>query len=119
MAPVDWKNACVAPLYKGKDDKYECFSFSKYKSVECSKVCVRILIKRIREGTEGVICEDQCDFRRGRSCVHQVFAVRQMCGKFWTKGKELLWVFIALQITDDMVDRDGLWNVLRLYGLGG
>ena len=25
----------------------------------------RVLIKRIREGTEGVICEEQCGFRRG------------------------------------------------------
>ena len=35
-----------------------------------------ILIKKIREGTEGVICEEQCGFRRRRSGVDQV------CEKF-------------------------------------
>ena len=54
-----------------------------------SKLCVRILIKRIREGTEGVICEDQCDFIRGRCCVHQVFVARQVCGKFLAKRKKV------------------------------
>ena len=40
---------------------------------------------RIREGTEGVICEEQCGSRRQRNCVDQVFAVRQMCEKFLAK----------------------------------
>ena len=39
------------------------------------KVYDRLLIKKIREGTEGVICEEQCGFRRGLSCVDQVFTV--------------------------------------------
>ena len=33
------------------------------------KVYGRILIKRVREDTEGVICEEQFAFTRGRSCV--------------------------------------------------
>ena len=37
-----------------------------------------VLIKRIKEGTEGIICEQQGGFRRGWSCVDQVFAVRQV-----------------------------------------
>ena len=42
----------------------------------------RVMIKRIREGTEGVICEEQGSCRRGRGCVEQVFAVRQVCVKY-------------------------------------
>ena len=33
--PFDWVIACVVPLYKNKDDKYECASFRDI-SVECS-----------------------------------------------------------------------------------
>ena len=46
------------------------------------------MIKRIREGTEGIIFKEQYGFRRGQSCVDQVFAVRQMCEKFLAKGKQ-------------------------------
>ena len=24
VAPMDWRGACIVPLYKGKGDKYEC-----------------------------------------------------------------------------------------------
>ena len=49
---------------------------------------VYIWIKRIGEGIEGIVCEEQCGFRRGRSCVNQVFAIRQVCRIFLAKGKE-------------------------------
>ena len=41
-------------------------------------VC-RVLIKRVRAGTEFAIGEEQCGFRQGRGCMDQVFAVRQVC----------------------------------------
>ena len=37
---------------------------------------------RIRESTEGVICDEQCGFRSGSGHVDQVFAVRQVCEKY-------------------------------------
>ena len=24
VVPMDWRGACIVPLYKGKGDKYEC-----------------------------------------------------------------------------------------------
>ncbi len=70
MVPIDWTSACVVPLYKGKGDKYKCASFrgKKYMSV-AGKVYGKVLIKRVREGTEGVMCDEQGGFRRGRGCL--------------------------------------------------
>ena len=34
-----------------------------------------MLIKHVRDGTEDVLMEEQCGFRRGRGCVDQVFEV--------------------------------------------
>ena len=39
----------------------------------------RVLIERVRAGTECAIGEKQCGFRQGRGCMEQVFAVRQVC----------------------------------------
>ncbi len=35
----------------------------------------QVLVKRIREGTEGIIY-DQSEFRRGRGSINQTFVVR-------------------------------------------
>ncbi len=78
-----------------------------------------MLIKRVREGTEGVIRDEQGGFRRGRGCVDQIFAVRQVCEKYLAKGKEVFWAFMDLEKAYGRIDREGLWTVLRLYGLGG
>ncbi len=31
----------------------------------------------------------------------------------------MFWAFMDLQKAHDRIDREGLWTVLRLYGLGG
>ena len=55
-------------------------------SVVCKLYC-RVLIKRVRAGTECAIGEEQCGFRQGRGCMDQVFSVRQVCEKYIAKGK--------------------------------
>ena len=77
---MDWRGACIVPLYKGKSDKCECSNsrgISLLSAVD--KLDGRVLIKRVVAGTECVIGEEQCGFRQGRGCINQEFAVRQMC----------------------------------------
>ena len=52
------------------------------------KVYGKILVKRIREGTEGMICDEQGGFTRVRGCVDQIFAVRRVCGKYLVKVRK-------------------------------
>ncbi len=49
-----------------------------------------VLIKRVTGGTEGMICDEQGGFRRGRGCVDQIFAVRQVSEKYLAKGRDVL-----------------------------
>ena len=55
-------------------------------SVLC-KLFGRVLIKRVGDGTECAIREEQCGFRQGRGCMDQVFAVRQVYEKYLANGK--------------------------------
>ncbi len=55
------------------------------------------MVKRVRVGTEGVICDGRDGFRRGRGCVDQIFAVRQMCEIYLGKGKDVFWAFMDLE----------------------
>ena len=73
----------------------------------------------IRDKTENVIAEVQSGFRRGRGCTDQFFIVRQICEKYLEKGKDVYFAFLDLEKAYDRVGRDAMWNVLRLYGIGG
>ena len=48
-----------------------------------------------------------------------MFAVRQVCEKHLANGKDILWAFMDLEKAYDTVDRHGMWQMLRMYGVGG
>ena len=82
VVPIDWRGACIVPLYKGKRDKCECSYWSGISLLSVvGKLFGRVLIKRVRAGTECALEEEQCGFRQGRGCMNQVFAVRHVCEK--------------------------------------
>ena len=103
---MDWRGACIVPLYKGKGDKYEC---SNSRGISLLSVVgnlfSRVLIKRVRVGTECAIGEELCGFRQGRGCMDQVFAVRQVCEKHLANGKDVFWTLMDLEKAYDTIDR--------------
>ena len=82
------------------------------------KLFGRVLIKRVRTGTECAIGEEQCGFRQGRGRMDQVFAVRQVCEKYLVNGKDVFWAFMDLEKAYDTIDRHGITQMLRVYGVG-
>ena len=120
IVPVDWVIACIVPLYKGKTDVHECSNFRGISLLSVvGKVYGRELINRIRDKTESAIAEVQSGFRRGRGCTDQIFIVRQICKKYLGKSKNMYFAFLYLEKVHDRVDRNAMWNILRLYGIGG
>ena len=83
------------------------------------KLFGRVLIERVRDGTEYAIREEQCGFRQGKGCMDQVFAVRQVCQKCLANGKDVFWAFIDLEKAYDTIDRHGMRQMLRVYGVEG
>ena len=47
-----------------------------------------------------------------------MFAVRQVCEKYLANGKDVFWAFMALEKASDTIDRHGMWQMLRVYGVG-
>ena len=94
VVPMDWRGACVVPLYKGKGDKCECSNSRRIGLLSVlRKLFGRGLIKRVRTGTECAIREEQCGFMQGRGCMDQVFVVRQVCEKYLVNGKDVFWAY--------------------------
>ena len=88
---MDWRGACIVPMYKGKGDKCEC---SNSRGINLFSVVGkqygRVLIKRVRAGTECAIGEEQSGFRQGRGCMDQVFAERQVFEKYLGKWERCI-----------------------------
>ena len=118
--PEDWKSACIVPLYKGKGDRRECGSYRGISLLSVvGKVYGRVLIERVIECTDKAIGEEQCGFRSGRGCIDQIFVVRQICEKMLEKHQDVFWAFMDLEKAYDRIDREALWQVLGVYGVGG
>ena len=75
------------------------------------KLFCRVLIKRVRAGTECAIGEEQCGFRHGRGYVDQVFTVRHVYENHLANGKDVFWAFIDLEKTYDMLRSIGTGTV--------
>ena len=55
---MDWRGACIVPLYKGKGDKCECSNSRGISLLSVvGKLYGRVLIERARAGTECAIEE--------------------------------------------------------------
>ena len=48
-----------------------------------------------------------------------MFSVRQVCEKYLINGKDVFCAFVDLEKAYDTIDRHGMWQMLRVYGVGG
>ena len=51
--------------------------------------------------------------------MDQVFAVRRVCEKYLANGKDVFWAFMDLEKAYHTIDRHGMWQMLRVCGVGG
>ncbi|MCP4337615.1 MAG: reverse transcriptase family protein, partial [Desulfobulbaceae bacterium] len=118
--PEDWKSGVIVPLYKGKGERGVCGNYRGICLLSVvGKVYCRVVIERVRERTEKWVGEEQGGFRKGRGCVDQIFSLRCVVEKCLEKGQKVYAAFMDLEKAYDRIDREGLWKVLRIYGVPG
>ena len=44
---------------------------------------------------------------------------RQLCEKYQAHGKDVFWAFMDFEKAYDTIDRNGMWKIQRVYGVGG
>ena len=76
------------------------------------------MVERVCRVTEGLIGEEQGVFWSGKGCVDQIFTLKQMSEKMREK-KNLYLGFMDLHQSFYRVNREALWQVLMIYGVGG
>ena len=83
------------------------------------KIYAVVLEDRIHTVTGGLIDDEQGGFTGGRGCVDQTFRLKQICEKAREKKRRVYVGFIDWEKTYNRVNREALWQVLRIYDVGG
>ena len=83
----------IVPLYKGKGERTE---YKNYRGISLltvvGKIYAGILVDKVCRVTEGLIEDEQGDFRSGRGCVDQIFILSQIVRRRKRKSNRCMWV---------------------------
>ena len=71
------------------------------------------------EVTVGKVSEKQEGFWKGKVCVDQIFVFKIMEEEYLGKDDQLCAAFIYLKKKHVIVDMEALWNIPKIYGVGG
>ena len=127
------KQVLIFPIVKDKNEDIHCPNNYRpiallsniFKLYEC------ILNRRLTEHLEGfndadsdpepLLREEQNGFRPGRSCVDNIFLLRELAldHKFQQRGKPLFFAFLDIRKAFDRVCRPILWDRLFKMGVHG
>ena len=66
-----------------------------------------------------MIDDKQGNFREDRGCVDKIFTLKQIDEKTLDKKRRVYVGFIYLEKAYDRVNRETLWQVLRMYDVMG
>lgn len=116
-APEQWKKAILVTLHK-TGCALEC---SNYRTIalisHLSKVLMMILAERLTGQTEEYLADEQAGFRKDRSTVQQILALRLIAEKARRKKKKIYNCFVDFQKAFDSIDQNVTWAVLGSYGV--
>ncbi|KAL5261077.1 hypothetical protein ACHWQZ_G006957 [Mnemiopsis leidyi] len=76
-----------------------------------------ILLKRLHAGLECLLQENQCGFRRNRSCIDQIYSLRTVIHNCLEFNIPLFINFVDFKAAFDCIRRDFIWRSMRHYGL--
>ena len=77
------------------------------------KVFCSFILNRIKAAIDAKVRKNQAGFRSGRSCIDQIFALRQITEKCLEFQVPIKLNLIDFKAAFDSVHRDSLWNILK------
>ncbi|KAL5254332.1 hypothetical protein ACHWQZ_G013943 [Mnemiopsis leidyi] len=115
--PCDWLKGIVAIVPK-KGDLSHC---NNNRGITlrstASKLYQIILLRRLNDGLERLLRENQCGFRKNRSCVDQIYTLRSIIHNFTEYNLPMYINFVDFKSAFDCINREFIWKALDHYGL--
>lgn len=115
--PQSMRNSKIITLYKNKGDRTDCNSYRGISLLSIvGKVFAKVVLSRLQVLADRVYPESQCGFRPERSTTDMIFSVRQIQEKCREQRRPLYIAFVDLTKAFDLVNRKGLFQLLKKIG---
>lgn len=115
--PQEWTQSLIIPLPK-KGNLRKCQNYRTISLIShTSKILLRVILNRLKKEAEEHLAVEQAGFRAGRSTVEQIFTCRILMEKHRQHQRDLFHNFIDFKKAFDRVWHEGLWQVLRNFGI--
>ena len=76
----------------------------------------KIIVQCLTGTVDEKLRNEQAGFRKGRGCIDQIFALRNIIEQC-TEWQRQIYINVDFEKAFDSIHRDGLWNILRMYGI--
>ena len=116
-APKDWLRGVIITIGKNGDLSHCSNNRGITLNAVACKLYQIIILSRLSDGIEYLLRENQCGFRKGRSCADQLFTLRVMIDNVLDYNLPLVINFIDFKAAFDSVNREYIWTTLEHYGL--
>ena len=115
--PEEWDKSILVPIPK-KGDLSNC---SNYRTISLNnhtgRVLIIILLNRLKNHLDAYLTEEQAEFRKDRSTVHQILTLRRLAEKAKRQGKKIYNCFIDFQKAFDTIKHKIIPAMLKSYGV--
>jgi len=116
LIPNEWSGSIIVPIFK-KKDKTLCDNYRGINLLcHAEKLFASIILQPLRKRTEEILSKSPAGFRRGRSTIEQLFALRLLAEKYTEHSRSLYLCYVNYQKAFDSVWRTGLWHVMQHLG---
>jgi len=115
--PEDWSKGIIVIVPKKGDTSVCKNNRGITLRSTASKLFQMIFLQRLNTGLEHLLRDNQCGFRRNRSCIDQLFALRTIIHKTLEYNLPLCINFVDYRAAFDSIRRDFIWKAFDHYGL--
>ena len=116
VAPPLWLTSDIIPLPK----KGNLTLHQNYRGISLTSIAAKIynklLLNRIFPVLNPILRRNQNGFRRGRSTLAQILALRRIIEEMKNGNKDLTIVFVDFKKAFDSINREVMFAILSLYG---
>ena len=115
--PEDWSKGVIVIVGKKGDTSHCSNNRGITLRSTTSKLLQIILLKRLGDGLEKLLRENQCGFRQNRSCIDQIYSLRCIIHQCIEFNIPLYINFVDFKAAFDSIDRQFIWRSMQHYGL--
>jgi hypothetical protein len=114
--PDEWTRGVICPIFKRGNGR-DCNNYRVISLLNVAyKVYAKVITRRLNIIDGYILSEEQCRFRKGRSCSDCIFIMEQLIHKRREFNLPTYILFIDCEKAFDRVPRGKLWNIMKNKG---